>query len=690
MSNYKIDLLEAKNWDVLPNPWKVVKKVSKVDVKYTLTDKGLISLFEDFFNEDSLRPAQNGLYVDSKSLVATDSHKLLHLVNKGIDEEGVFIVSPRISKKTKRKIGKTSDKFPDFKVILNNESELLFDIDLRKLKTYCEAVIKGKYCNETTKNITFLVERGVPSKKISFNAEFLLQVLETFMKLGHNWIVGGYRGDNRGVYFSNERDVAYAPQKYVGKANFALLMPMMPYNQSEEFLGSTNQDFDTNISCYYSFEDNEIHNSDGSVAYFDYNLTSKELPYISELHLSMLKRIAGNNSKVPILDNILVKDNIAIANDFKQLISIGNIQVEDGVYEILSGAFKNTTYQISNFPDKITSYTFNFIGSVDNFELGNILGYAKDFVGDDDLRPAQQGIGYVFENGVLNVYATNSHILYKQRMSNLGIKDINNVLMNPKDQAYFLSNMEGEGLCRVFTTEQNDFYSFEKEFIKYITKAESAKPPKYSQAIYSDTDMVLALDKSAILQTINRLKGEDAKSNITLKFDVDVEKKQSASGKLKLYTSENYQGKTTLKTDLKQDIFYDFFEYDREWSEVSLAIIMPIISEDKDSITFNQKLLSTILSLPQSTHNIFFKSGRNGGQFIVKLLVNKTPSASPKPVTPKKVTTTPQPTPPNPQPKVQSKEDIEKIIKGLEVLVKLGNVSAEQKIKGYKIILKLK
>ena len=40
--------------------------------------------------------------------------------------------------------------------------------------------------------------------------------------------------------------------------------------------------------------------------------------------------------------------------------------------------------------------------------------------------------------------------------------------------------------------------------------------------------------------------------------------------------------------------------------------------------------------------------------------------------------------------KVQSREDIEKIIKGLEVLARRGNSDAEAKIKGYKIILKRK
>jgi len=37
----------------------------------------------------------------------------------------------------------------------------------------------------------------------------------------------------------------------------------------------------------------------------------------------------------------------------------------------------------------------------------------------------------------------------------------------------------------------------------------------------------------------------------------------------------------------------------------------------------------------------------------------------------------------------KSKEDIEKIIKGLEILVKLGNKDAEKKIQGYKVILKM-
>lgn len=685
MADYKIDLRQANNWEALPNPWKVVKKVSKVDIKYSLTDPKFIGIFEPFFSDDAIRPQMNGLFISGESLVASDAHMLIQLINRGGLEDGLYLISPKIAKKTKNKLGKINAKFPDWEVIIKDDNEIVFNIDLRKLKTYCEAVIKGKYCNEVTKQITFLVQKGVPNKKVSFNADYLLEVLETFMKLGYNSIYGGYESASRAVYFAPEKDIAKNPKSAIRKSDFALLMPLMAHNQDEDFFGSQDLDLKTGISCYYSFEDNEIHNSDGSIAYFDYNQTSKELPYISELHFDMLKRIAGNNSRMPILDNVHIKAGKAVAHDFNQLISILNVRVEDGVYEIVSGAFKNSMYELDDFPQAIDTKQYNYLGAVDNFELSEYLKEAKDFVGDDDLRPVFKGIGYVYNGNNLNIFSTNSYILYKHEITSSYIKDINNVLLNPKNQAYILQNMDADGLCDVSVSDEKEYFSFTKGTIRYITKSVDVKPPNYQSVIYSSTDRVLAIDKKAILDVISGLKGEDAKDNITFKFENDIPQQGDVSGTFKLYTSVQESGAITIKKDLKVNIAYELFSFDREWEEENTSLIMPIVNDDNTVIQFNPKLLSTFLSVNQTSENIFFKSDRKNGQFLVKL--NSLSSTSVEPIY-RKLT---QPIiSATPQPKVQSKEDIEKIIKGLEVLVKLGNVSAEQKIKGYKIILKLK
>jgi hypothetical protein len=683
MANYKIDLIQANNWDALPNPWKVIKKVSKVDIKYNLTDPKFIGIFEPFFNEDSLRPALNALYIDEKSLVATDAHKLIHLQNKGSLESGLYLISPKISKKTKRKIGKINEKFPEWQVIIHDSTEIVCDIDLVKLKTYCEAVMKGKYCNSVTNQIIFLVQSGKEEKKISFDGAKLIDVLDTFLKLGNKWVKGGYISQSKSMYFTTERDFAQNPKSAIGKGDFALLMPYALYDND---LGSKDLDFNTEINVYYSFEDNEIHNSDGSISYFDYYLTSKELPYISEIHFDMLKRIAGNSSRMPILDNIYVKDNLAVAHDFKQLISIQNVNVEDGIYEIVSGAFKNTNYKLDNFPIGILAKNYNNIGFVNSLELSEYLKEAKDFVSDDELRPTLMGIGYVSNGDKLQIFATNSYILYSHDVASSNIKNINKVLLNAKNQHYIISNMNG--VCDVSATDDEEFYSFVQGDVRYITNSVDAKPPNYKSVIYSSTDRVLSINKKRVLEVISSLKGEDAKDNLTFKFENDIPQQGNFNGNFKLYTSEQQGGQIVLKKDLNVSISYELFEYDREWNdEYNVSLIMPVITDDRDAIQFNQKLLNTYLSLPQTEDNIFFKSGSKNGQYIVKLFDSQFSPTPPTPIEPiyRKIT---QPIiPSTPQQVAQSKENIEKAIKGLKYLADKGNDKAIKAIKGLQYLL---
>lgn len=683
MTEYKIDIRNAKNWQDLPNPWTIVKKISKVDIKYNLNDSKFIGLFEPFFNKEGLRPSQNGLLIDGNKLVATDAHKLIQLKNEGKLEDGNFLISSKIAKKTGNKLGKITEKFPDWERIIEGSTEIVSEITPLQLKTYCEAVIKGKYCNSVTNKITFLVQLGYrfagkENITISLNAEMLIDILETFLKLGYKKIYCGYT--NKSMYFAESAEAAKNPKNAIGKQNFALLMGMF---NTEEYLGSKDIDFETEISCYYSFEDDKIHNSDGEIAFFNSNQTSKDLPYISEVNFDMLKKVAGNNKQFPLLENILVENYKATAHDFTQLVSIQDVNVEDGIYELVSGAFKDTSENIDNFPKAIDTKLFNIIGKIDTLELSKSVIEAKDFVGNDDLRPAQKGIAYIYKNSVLNIFATNSYILYKKQIYSKDLtNEFNNILMNPKIQAYMFENMDSDTYCQVSVSDDKLYFSFENGNVKYITNSgDNIKTIDYESVIYKNTNRILSIDKKGLLEIIYSLKGEDAKDNLTFKFEYDFPTQTSISGVFKLYTSSQYDRITTLKKDLNISFAFDSFEFDMGWEESDTALIMPIVTDDNTILSFNPKLLSTFLSVNQTIENIYFRSDAKNGTFLVELdsiyaAIIKKPNLT--------ISTSTK----TPLPKVQSKEDIEKIIKGLNVLVKMGNIAAEQKIKVYKIILK--
>jgi hypothetical protein len=684
MANLKINLRISEKWDSLPDSWKSVKKVKKAEIKYNLTDKNLISLFEPFFNDDGLRISMSGLNVNSSSLVATDAHKLIQLRNVGGIDDGTYIISPKIAKKVKKPIGKLNDKFPDWKVIIHQTTDKVFSVDVIKLKTYCEAVIKGKYVNSVTNKVTFMI--GYENKTIqtiSFDAQNIIETLNVFLKLGNKYIYAGYNTPNQAMYFTPDSYIAKNPINGIGGGDFILIMPMMGYYEDPNFVGAKDVDFNTEIRVYYSFEDDQIHNADGSIAKFDYELNSNYLPYMNDYEFDLLKRVAGNSAKMPILDCVCVKNNEAFASDWTQSISIYSIFIEDGIYEIVSGALKDTEYQVSDFPMQMQKFMYFLEGTLDTMKLYQCVQEAKNYVIDDDKRPSLQGIGYVTDNdGKLTINGTNAHILFSKKLDNENPIKINNVLKNPEMQEFVFRGMDK--FVNVYSTENGNFYKFISSTISYITES-SAVPPKYKDVIPNYTNCVLALNKDIILEEVQKLKGDEAKNNIIFKFDQIIKNKDEANGLVTIFTTK-FANPTNKKYEVDREILsiqYDIFKFEREWDD-NVALMMQQANFENDELEFKANDLEIFLSTEQKGIGLYYNSNKSSGIFVVPLLDGfaKYPSS------PQQKSPALPPTPVSAPSTLITRESIQSIIKGYEIKAKRGDKSAEAIIKGYQIKLK--
>ena len=618
MTKLKVDLLSVSKWDVLPDVWKVVNDIQKLDFKYSLTDKGLLSIFEPFFLLDPLREALGGLYVDDEVLVATDAHKFFCMPKKANLKNGLYLISPKVSKSFSKPLGSNlDDTYPNYKSLFRNDVKKIVDIDVLKLKTYCEAVIKGQYCHPKTYGIKFLIgSKSKESETIGFNAENLIIICDAFLKLGSKNIFGGFLGTSSMMYFSDKKEAIENPKEALGKYNLAIALPI---EWSIDFqLGSQNYDYGTEIYCYYSFEDDEIHNKDGSIADFDRNIDKKvELPYMSNDELKMLKKVIKNNAVIPITECVLIKDSKAYSTNFGdgEVVIINNINVEDGVYDLISGALKNTTYNLGDFPTIYKPY-YTSLGKFNGAELYSYVKDAKNFVGDDEYREILMGISYISDFGEFNIYASDATILYSHKITESTVKKINKSLLSPDLQAFMLEFMSGE----VELLNNDNQYKFATDKYEFIVKAVDTKPPNFEVVIEKKTNKVLSIDKMALLNAIKEIKGKDAKMNITLQFP----NKEVGEGTLSVLLSKFENKYYEFVRTLAKNVDYSITSTENELYGNSIAKVMPIFIEDADGvkkdevIAFSFKNLKTILSVEQSEiANLLYKDSGSSGYNII-------------------------------------------------------------------------
>lgn len=686
MTSRKLNLQNATSWEVLPDVWKVVKKVKPIDFysglkKDGIKDKGLFKVVEKYLSDDALRPNMQGANYDGKTISCTNAHVLISIPADLDIDKGNYMISPKIAKNSGVSLySKIDAKFPDVKRILN-VAEHLYKVEVYKLKTYIQAVINGKYCSRHFPAMQFKVNNEM---NIGFNGELLTDVLDSFLLLGHTELYFGFGYSNtRALIISPNQATAKDPENNIGKFPFALVMPLM----LQTGLGATDLDFATEITAYFSFADNEIINGDGSVAKFDINLSNTELPYMSADGFSLIKKLIPKNGGIPITEYVKVQNTIATITDLEFFLEVKDVFVDDGFYEVCNGALKDTKdFNLDDFPVvKDDEDNKVQILEINTNDFAERTKQATLYVGDDDLRPVTMTMLLQAEKDKgVNLVSTNAHILFFSKITDCQVYEnqSNICIKNPKNLSEVLSVVNDDKV-KLFgiKTWAKDIQRIliETDNYNYYSRLEDAKFPDYKSVISNSLDSYISFNTTEMISILNSFKGEDAKKGVYFDF-----KNIGETSKFEILLGEIKYGEAELKNTGIQ-VPYTFGKSNRQFTD-NMALIMPIYAQNIDFTGFNNKFLKNILVCADKDEvRLHFKSSdMRTHQFVTEL----------RPVTEKrteydaikkiaKVEIVKE----KPEEKKATKEEVMIKIKALKLLADMGNKEAENKIKILKLLL---
>jgi DNA polymerase III sliding clamp (beta) subunit (PCNA family) len=441
------------NWNDVPSIWKNTSKVKKVAFTNSPYDKGLYSIVAPFLGKDDLRPIMSGINFDENGITVTNAHVLITLPYPSKEFEGVYEAD--LSKRASSDQITIDGNYPNYPpVIPKKEVTKPFLIDVYKLLQYNDVAMK--FANKTTNAVNYKIEDEIAG----FNAKFLNESLKTLLKLGHDKAYAHYIAPNKALLLSPSEDYE------IGNDELVLTMPVMVQNQS---YGAIDIDYGRGLKVYYDFNDNEIHNADGSIA--EFKMTYENNSIISKEDVTLLEKLANGKNRLAILNYVLIENGIARASDLDSEYYLSGVDLPKGVYKTNKGALEITMEATEDYPRSPI-----FVADEDTLQFvisSNILEYYIDklkyVVGQDDLRPVMQGIClHHTSDNKLFLAGTDAHILLRVNITEYVDMPVYNkdmkFIIQPKRLYDFLNSTENTALTiksnLVATSIQSDNWSF--------------------------------------------------------------------------------------------------------------------------------------------------------------------------------------------------------------------------------------
>lgn len=527
----------VEEWDDVPANYKNTNKVKKVNFANNPIDKGLDSIISPFLGNDVLRPIMGTIHFDKNGITATNAHILITLPYPNEKYEGSYDIN-RIKKEKSSELLLVDFTYPKYENVipLSENAKYVYKIDVYKLLQYAQTAIN--YSNKVTYQAVF---KFGDNEKIGFKLNFLQIILKTWLKLGHEEIYVSMTMPNRAAVFSPSKNYE------VGKDEIILLMPTMVgygMNTKEEDIhfGAMDIDYGRHLKAYYDFTDGEIHNADGSIANFKMQYSNNL--GISEDYLALLQKMTSKSRTLAILNYVKVVDGKMYATDLKTSLIVKNVDLKDGIYEIVNKAPNITMYPIEDFPKErvFNENEFQTIGNVFNgpnetpgekryssFQF-KISSEAFEFyldklllsVGKDDLRPTMMGvcIHKTAENKIFLV-STDSNTLCKIDITEYcTFKKDDRKLEYIMSISYFKEAFDLiEGDITVKCSYSNVF--IESENLDIISKNEDGKYPNYEAVIpyrnsnvikFKHAEISKCLKEKPTLDFVNKYKSEKGKA----------------------------------------------------------------------------------------------------------------------------------------------------------------------------------
>jgi hypothetical protein len=666
----------VNNYDQVPVVWKNTNEVKEINFIANPFNKDLIKILTPFAGTDELRPIFSGIHCDKNGITVTDAHKLITLPYPNKDFKGTYATFPNTKiisasgAEVKNDIFTNID-YPNYAVVIPKaeDAERVQKISVYKLLQYTEVALH--YSNKATNQVIY----NLGNLGIGANGKFLIDILETALKLGYKELYAYTTTKSRPIVFSPSKNYT------LGKDVILLCMPTYIVEEFGDegtkvyYYGAADLDFAREITAYYDFSKDEIVNKDGSIA--DFKMNYGEYDVLSSNEIKMLKNFAKNTS-LPILEYFRVKDNEISASDLETYLTIKETNLKDGLYKINDNAAEyDSSMTLGNFdmfPNPNEDKSENQIKFIINSEvLLHYINIAIDYTGKDELRPVMTGILFDYKDDKMFMVATDAHKLFKLEITqyveiNKGQKDFQFIL----SKANLLKFLENTDESSVIVSATINNVTFENDLFKFKSRLIDGRYPNYNAVIPTYKTKKLIIN---IKDLFSCLKSKEAENFI----------KANKKEEIRIYNKIG-------KSNDVFDIFLCYTEYDRAKethnivSEIkicqvnykledgnfqiqnNLVLLMPVNLALADNFTFDLKYFKVILeSLNcENVEMLYDEKNRayifGGDCFAYKHTIKAQKSISKPKETPAKTETK----------KVETKTSKEKS-KGIEAKFKVGD-----------------
>lgn len=575
----------VSNWDNINSSWKDTSKVKKIVWANNPYDKGLYSIVAPYLGKDELRPVMSGINFDENGITATNAHVLITLPYPNKKYEGIY--EPDLSKRKDSDQITIDGKYPNYSAVIPfSDDTTHFLIDVYKLLQYTNVAMK--YANKTTYQIAYKLN----NEAVGYNGRFMVENLKTLLKLGHEKVYAHYIAPNKAMVLSPSKDYR------VGNDEILLTMPVM---LKEKFYGARDYEWDNKVSrelsVYFDFDDNEIHNSDGSVV--DFKMKYENNSAIDVDDVKLLESMVKKNKTLQILNYVVVKDNTLRVTNLKADYVVKNVSLPDGIYLPSNGNLEITMNPIDDYPREPV-----FVSDEDTIEFtipSTVFEYYIDrfkFVLDqDDLRPIFKGISLKHtSDNKLFLLGTDSKLGLKIDITKyvdipLYNREIQTVI-DPLWLFAFLDKLE-EGALHIKSNKVATIIDSESK--SFYCKNVDGNYPNLEAVIPQESDDLVSIEYSALKKCLNNefiknYKKHTDKYEMVGVFDKDGE--LFVGRRSKKVTNPEFKDIEKL-CDVTFESSKEEYRYDGQ----SVLLAMPLIAEQQDNFAFEEELLSKVMTI---------------------------------------------------------------------------------------------
>ena len=661
----------VNNWEQVPTIWKNTNEIKEVNFINNPFNKDLIKILTTFAGTDALRPIFSGVHFDENGITVTDAHKLISLPYPNKDYMGTYAtLNPKTIKESNVEIKNdifTDVKYPNYAAVIPEakNAKRVQKISVYKLLQYTKVALH--YTNQATHQVKY----SLGDTSIGLNGSFLIEILETALKLGHKELYAYTINPNNAIVFSPSKNYT------LGEDIILLMMPIIIYSSTDDIIynGAEDLDWMREITVYFDFDKNEIINKNGSVAEFKMNYG--EYDVLDSNEIKMLKNYA-KNTLIPILDYFRVQNNKISASDLNTYLTINNTNLKDGLYKILDNAVEYdasmSLSSLDEYPNPMEEKSeeqIKFI--IDSDVLTHYIKIALDYVSTDDLRPLMTGICFDYKDKEMYMVSTDAHKLFKINLTkyieiNKDQKDFQFVI-SKINLLKFLDNIDNSPL--IITSTVNNV-TFENNKIKFQSKLIDGKYPNYNAVISQYKTKKLEIN---IKDLFNCIKSKEAENFIksNKKEDITIYNKIGKnSNEFDIFLATTEYNRQLEKLEILSEIEickvnYKLSEGDYQTKD-NLILLMPKMFEKSESFSFDVKYFKIVLESLNCENVEMFYDERNrayifgGDCFAYKNTIKAQKSISKTKEVIAKVETK----------KVESKASKEKS-KGVEAKFKLGD-----------------